>query len=66
MQIFINDQPFECQEKTTISRLLSQQNIQTVNIAVALDNTVIPKAQWDCTELSAGSRLIIIKAVQGG
>ena len=66
MQIFINDQPIECQEKSTISSLLEQENIHPFNIAVALNNSVIPKAQWDQTEVTAGSQIIIIKAVQGG
>lgn len=66
MQIFINDQTVECEENSTIATLLSQQSIQPVNIAVALNNTVIPKAQWENTPVTAGSHLLIIKAVQGG
>lgn len=66
MQIFINDTPTECGEQTSISGLLSQQGIPPVNIAVAMDNTVVPKAQWDETMLTDGSHIIIIKAVQGG
>lgn len=66
MQIFINDQSVECEENCTISTLLSHQEIQPVNIAVAVDNTVIPRIQWESTLVTAGSHLIIIKAVQGG
>lgn len=66
MQIFINDTPTDCQEQSTISEILSRQNILPVNIAIALDNTVIPKAAWDRTTVKEDSNLIIIKAVQGG
>lgn len=66
MQIFINDTPTDCQEQSTISDILSRQNILPVNIAIALDNTVIPKTEWERTTVKAGSNLIIIKAVQGG
>lgn len=66
MQIFINDTPVECPENTTITQLLVQQEIQPVNIAVAINDSVVPKANWDTTVLKDGSRIIIIKAVQGG
>lgn len=66
MQIFINDKPVECLPKSTISSLLEQQNIQPSYLAVALNETVIPKTEWQQTEIPAGSRIIIIKAIQGG
>ncbi len=66
MQIFINDSPIECKEQLSLAQLLSVQQIQPVNIAVAIDNTVIPKAQWDTTIIQENNRIIIIKAVQGG
>lgn len=66
MQIFINDIPSECLENITITQLLAQQEIQPVNIAVAIDDAVVSKANWDTTVLQDGSRIIIIKAVQGG
>ena len=66
MQIFINDTPTECTENITITQLLVQQEIQPVNIAVAMDDSVVSKANWNTTVLKDGSRIIIIKAVQGG
>lgn len=66
MQIFINDQAVLCPENSSISEILSQQDIQAVNIAVAINNTVISKVQWDKTIVPDGSRILIIKAVQGG
>lgn len=66
MQIFINDISSECPENITITQLLAQQEIQPVNIAVAIDDAVVSKANWDTTVLQDGSRIIIIKAVQGG
>ena len=43
-----------------------QQDISPLNIAIALDNTVVPKAHWETTLIRDGSQLLIIKAVQGG
>ncbi len=66
MQIFINDTACECPENSSISQILMQQNISAQNIAIALDNTVIPKKQWATTYVTAGCHLLIIQAVQGG
>ena len=46
MHIFINDVATECPENSTILQVLTQQDISPLNIAIALDNTVVPKAQW--------------------
>lgn len=66
MYIFVNDTRMECREQTTISGLLSQQGITPVNIAVAMNNTVIPRSEWDTTIIEENCNIIIIKAVQGG
>lgn len=66
MQIFINDSPITCPENSSLSEILSANGIPVQNIAVAIDSTVIPKAQWDTTRVGDGSRIMIIKAVQGG
>ena len=44
MHIFINDVATECPENSTILQVLTQQDISPLNIAIALDNTVVPKA----------------------
>lgn len=66
MQIFINDSPVTCPENSSLSEILSANGIPVQNIAVAIDNTVIPKAQWETTPVCDGSRIMVIKAVQGG
>ena len=66
MQIFINDSPVTCPENSFLSEILSANGIPMQNIAVAIDSTVIPKAQWETTRVSDGSRIMVIKAVQGG
>ena len=62
MHIFINDVATECPENSTILQVLTQQDISPLNIAIALDNTVVPKAQWETTLVRDGSQLLIIKA----
>lgn len=66
MQIFINDSPVTCSENNSLLEILSANAIPLVNIAVAIDSTVIPKARWGTTQVSEGSQIMVIKAVQGG
>ena len=66
MEIYINDTLKTCQEGITISELLVQENVQPINIAIAVDETVISKKLWDTTKVTPGAKIIIIKAVQGG
>lgn len=66
MKIFINDVPVSCPEDITLQEVLQNQSIPLVNIAVAIDNTVIPKTQWEKTIVQEGNNILIIKAVQGG
>lgn len=35
-------------------------------IAVALDGEVVPRGQWEATELRDGQRIEVLQAVQGG
>lgn len=42
------------------------ENGNKLGIAVAIDETVVPRSQWNRTEVREGARLEIITAVQGG
>lgn len=66
MQIEINDKKIVCDDGLTLAEVLRQQNVQTTYVAVALNLTVVPKTEWENTVITDGSKIIIIKAVQGG
>lgn len=66
MQIFINDTPITCNGDSSLEKILTTEGLPLINVAVAIDDTIIPKVQWATTYLQDGSRIIIIKAVQGG
>ena len=66
MQIFVNDKVLECPTGTTLPEVLEANGIKTDNIAIAVDFSVIPRSEWHQTVLQDGSKIILIKAVQGG
>lgn len=66
MNIYINDTPtiIESPQLTTI--ISSHCNGIRPGIAAAINQRVIPRSQWDTTTVTAGDRLDILTAVQGG
>jgi sulfur carrier protein len=68
MQILLNGQATSTNsEKLTLSEFLQEQNIfQTEGTAIAINEKVIPKQNWNNQAIYENDRITIIKAVQGG
>jgi sulfur carrier protein len=71
MIVLINGQQVEVDDQTTVATLLESLGYPDSGIAVALDWSVLPRADWSTTvaELSGPSgsvRLEVVTAVQGG
>ena len=67
MTIFFNNNLKQIQEQTTVLLLLDQLMSNKQNgIAVAINETVIPKGQWDTHVLQSNDKVLVIKATQGG
>lgn len=65
MKITINNTPKETQAQT-LSALIKEAGLPEKGIAVAIDNKMIPKAEWTSTPLHEGANIVIIKAACGG
>ena len=67
MTIFINDEPTEFEQSPSILKILTHhQVVELQGIAVAINDEVIPKANWEKTVLLKNDRLMLIRATQGG
>lgn len=69
MEITINDQTKILADRTSISvqQLLNMEiPLKQKGVAVAVNNKVIPKNNWDAKIVSDNDRVLIIKATQGG
>lgn len=52
---------------TTLAELLESKGLaDKTGIAVALDNTVVPRTEWNKTHLEEGARILLIGASYGG
>ena len=65
MIIVVNEEQMEVDEATTVAALLQSLGYPDRGIAVALDDTVLPRSGW-VTTLSDGAQLEVVTAVQGG
>ncbi len=67
MIIFINDEPTEFEQSHTILEILAyHQVVELQGIAVAINDEVIPKADWEKIAFQKNDRLMLIRATQGG
>ena len=65
MKLKVNDQEVES-GATTLSLFSLEQNLPATGIAVAVNNRMVPRAEWNSYTLNEGDRILIIKAVCGG
>lgn len=66
ISIQINDQQQELQSSKPIQSVLEELGLFREGIAVALNETVIPKREWNEQMVKDGDRMMIVRAVQGG
>ncbi|AHF89114.1 thiamine biosynthesis protein ThiS [Opitutaceae bacterium TAV5] len=67
MTILLNDQPHAAADAATLAALLAERGqADRKGIAVAVNDTVIPRAAWPAHTLRDNDRVLIIQATQGG
>ena len=67
MTVFVNNNPINLTTVATLHQVLEQQHLhEHRGIAVALNNNVIPKTEWQQKALADNDKITIIRATQGG
>lgn len=67
MEITLNNIKKTVEENTSLATVVHSTNGEnTKGIAVAINQTVVPKEAWTTTILNQNDAIIIIKATQGG
>ena len=67
MEIFVNNQPIQTEEQNSLLAIVnSQVGENSKGLAVAINEEVIPKNEWEKTILNQNDQVLIIKATQGG
>jgi sulfur carrier protein len=66
-EVFINQRSFPFAEDGRLADVLSMLSIgQADGIAIAVNETVIPRGEWQEYRLREGDRVFVIRATQGG
>ena len=66
MKVIYNHTEIEVAEDINLSQFIAAQQIVTKGIAVAVNNKVVRRADWDSRRLCAGDDILVITAVCGG
>ena len=65
MKIKINNKETEV-NATTLSELAAELSLPEKGVAVAVNNRMVTRADWNKTEVKEGDNIVVIKAVCGG
>lgn len=67
MNITINAKPYQMEESSDLINALEKAKIiNRFGIAIAVNNTVVPKTEWEKFVLKDKDNIIIINAISGG
>ncbi|MBL1084714.1 sulfur carrier protein ThiS [Streptomyces actinomycinicus] len=64
--ISVNGEPREIAPGTALEALVRTLTAAPRGVAAAVNETVVPRAQWATTALAEGDRIEVLTAVQGG
>lgn len=65
MKVSVNNKEVET-GAITLSQLTEELSLPAQGIAVAVDNRMIPRTEWENQTLSEGASIVIVKAACGG
>ena len=67
MKIQINNEPKEVPEGATVSDVvISLLQLNPSGMAIAVNDSIVPKHLWDSSHLQANDKMLVIKATTGG
>lgn len=66
MRVSVNGQARELAAGSTVALLVGELAGDRAGVAVAVNDTVVPRAAWPTTLLDDGDRVEVLTAVQGG
>ena len=66
MQIQFNDEPMQCAEGQTVSGLLTELNQLKPGAALALNQQILPREQWQQQIVQEGDQILLFQVIAGG
>ena len=66
MKVLVNSKETVLAEQATVSILKDSLLLPEQGVAIAVNNKMIPRAEWDSFSLKENDNIVIIKAACGG
>jgi len=67
MEIQINNELIEVQNGTTIHNVVfTILQLNPAGMGIAVNDTIVPKSQWETSPLQTNDKILVIKACSGG
>ncbi|WP_448665336.1 sulfur carrier protein ThiS [Serratia plymuthica] len=66
MKIRLNDQPLELAQPLSVTALLEQLELHQPGTALAINQTIIPRADWANHQVQDGDDILLFQAIAGG
>lgn len=67
MEVTVNQQSHTLSETCSVEELiLNVLNRQSKGLAVAVNQMIVPKSNWENQRLNSGDQIVVITATQGG
>jgi sulfur carrier protein len=67
-EVILNGDPTDLAGRASVTAAVEAAGAEANGrgVAVAVDGEVVPRGEWDSTELAEGQRVEVLRAVQGG
>ncbi|MCC8375526.1 MULTISPECIES: sulfur carrier protein ThiS [Photorhabdus] len=66
MKITVNDQPMELMAPLAIQQLLEQLERTQPGMALAINQIIIPRSEWNTHQINDGDNILLFQAISGG
>ncbi|MRT15025.1 sulfur carrier protein ThiS [Enterobacteriaceae bacterium RIT711] len=66
MHIQFNDEPLQCPDNLTLEKLLEQLRLLKPGVALAINQSIVPREQWEAHLLNDGDQILLFQAIAGG
>lgn len=66
MKVQVNNKEVEIAHNSTLTQLIAQLELPVQGIAIAVNNQLISRTEWERFSLHENDNLVIIKAACGG
>ncbi|RLR67608.1 sulfur carrier protein ThiS [Pseudomonas aeruginosa] len=66
MKILVNDESLSLDMPVTISQLLIQLSQPPIGVAIAINEMIIPRENWEKHLINDGDTILLFQAIAGG